>query len=448
MQLGTETPGAAHAGATQAPRATAQDRRQWQERFEAFRARGLSIDMTRGKPCAEQLALSDALLDLPGRGDFLSEDGGDARNYYGGPLGLPEARRLFATMLDATPEQVAVGNNSSLALMHDMLAFAVLHGVPGGMLPWSRETDRFLCPAPGYDRHFALCEAFGIEMVPVAMTGRGPDMDAVEALVRDPRVKGMWCVPLYSNPTGETYAPDVVGRLARMRTGAPDFRLFWDKAYAVHHLTEHADSVPSILALSAQAGHADRPLVFGSTSKITFAGAGLGLLAASRANLDWYGAHAGVRSIGPDKLNQLRHVRLQAFAHFQLVVQPEHDRRVDAELLTRALQFLCASRREAVTGSRACMRSDAETAICRSREINVHASGGVLREHRTDCRFIIRMCEHCQQHRCGLGRRTGARDQQRRADERDTQSTHEVFHFVQALRSATVIRCSSRLYPW
>ncbi|RCW69397.1 aminotransferase class I/II-fold pyridoxal phosphate-dependent enzyme [Pseudorhodoferax soli] len=310
MRLSTETPGAGLAGATQAPRATAQDRRQWQERFEAFRARGLSIDMTRGKPCAEQLALSDALLDLPGRGDFLTEDGGDARNYYGGPLGLPEARRLFCTMLDATPEQVAVGNNSSLALMHDMLAFAVLHGVPGGAQPWSRETDRFLCPVPGYDRHFALCEAFGLEMVPVPMTGRGPDMDAVEALARDPRVKGMWCVPLYSNPTGETYAPDVVERLARMQTGAPDFRLFWDKAYAVHHLTEQAEGVPSILALSAQAGHADRPLVFGSTSKITFAGAGLGLLAASRANLDWYAGHAGVRSIGPDKLNQLRHVRL------------------------------------------------------------------------------------------------------------------------------------------
>ena len=310
MRLSTEIPGAGPAGAMQAPRATAEDRRQWQARFDAFRARGLSIDMTRGKPCAEQLALSNALLDLPGRGDFLTEDGGDARNYYGGPLGLPEARRLFATMLDATPEQVAVGNNASLALMHDMLAFAVLHGVPGGVLPWSRESDRFLCPAPGYDRHFALCEAFGIEMLPVPMTGRGPDMDVVEALVEDPRVKGMWCVPMYSNPTGETYAPDVVGRLARMRTAAPDFRLFWDKAYAVHHLVDHADSVPNILALCAQAGHEDRALVFGSTSKITFAGAGLGLMAASSANLDWYARHAGIRSIGPDKLNQLRHVRL------------------------------------------------------------------------------------------------------------------------------------------
>ena len=310
MRLSTEIPGVGPAEAVQAPAATAEDRRQWQERFDAFRARGLSIDMTRGKPCAEQLALSNALLDLPGRGDFLTEDGGDARNYYGGPLGLPEARHLFATMLDAPPEHVAVGNNASLALMHDMLAFAVLHGVPGGVLPWSRESDQFLCPAPGYDRHFALCEAFGIEMLAVPMTGRGPDMDVVEALVEDPRVKGMWCVPMYSNPTGETYAPDVVGRLARMRTAAPDFRLFWDKAYAVHHLVDHADSVPNILALCAQAGHADRALVFGSTSKITFAGAGLGLMAASSANLDWYARHAGIRSIGPDKLNQLRHVRL------------------------------------------------------------------------------------------------------------------------------------------
>ncbi|MBH2008569.1 MAG: aminotransferase class I/II-fold pyridoxal phosphate-dependent enzyme [Xanthomonadaceae bacterium] len=298
------------AHASPAPRPTGDERRQWRERFQAFQVRGLAIDMTRGKPCAQQLALSDALLALPGVGGHRSAEGGDARNYYGGPLGLPEARHLFAAMLDATPEQVAVANNSSLALMHDVIAYALLHGVPGGAQPWGAQPARFLCPVPGYDRHFALCEAYGIEMVTVPMTGQGPDMDAVEDLVRDPRVKGMWCVPLYSNPTGETYAADVVERLARMQTAAPDFRLFWDKAYAVHHLTEREEGVPSLLALCAQAGHADRALVFGSTSKITFAGAGLGMLAASRTNLDWYARHAGVRSIGPDKLNQLRHVRL------------------------------------------------------------------------------------------------------------------------------------------
>ncbi len=290
---------------------TTEDRQRWQARFDAFQARGLRIDMTRGKPCAEQVALSDALLALPGIGGHLTLEGGDARNYYGSPLGLLEARTLFATMLDAPPEQVAVANNSSLSLMHDMIVYALLHGVPGGTAPWRAQPAKFLCPVPGYDRHFAICEALGIEMVAVPMTGRGPDMDAVEALVRDPQVKGMWCVPVYSNPTGETCAPEVVARLARMATGAPDFRLFWDNAYAVHHLTdEEEEAVPSILALSAQAGHPERALVFGSTSKITFAGGGLGLMAASPANLAWYARHAGVRTIGPDKLNQLRHVRL------------------------------------------------------------------------------------------------------------------------------------------
>ncbi|RCW65138.1 aminotransferase class I/II-fold pyridoxal phosphate-dependent enzyme [Pseudorhodoferax soli] len=298
------------ARAASAPAAAAGERLQWEARYRAFQSRDVSIDMTRGKPCAQQLSLSDALLGLPGRGGYVGEDGGDARNYYGGPLGLPEARRLFATMLGAPAEQVAVANNSSLALMHDMLAFALLHGVPGGTQPWTDETDRFLCPVPGYDRHFALCEAYDLEMLLVPMTGSGPDMAVVEELVRDPRVKGMWCVPVYSNPTGETYSEEVVQRLARMRTAAPDFRLFWDNAYAVHHLTDREEGVPSILALSEQAGHGDRPLVFGSTSKITFAGAGLGMVAASRTNLEWYARHAGVRSIGPDKLNQLRHVHL------------------------------------------------------------------------------------------------------------------------------------------
>lgn len=305
------TAGAAPAGLAPPSRAwTPDERLRWQARFDAFKARGLRIDMTRGKPCTEQVALSDAMLDWPGVGGHRTQEGGDARNYYGSPLGLLEARTLFAPMLDAPPEQVAVANNSSLALMHDTLVYALLHGVPSGAAPWHGQGPRFLCPVPGYDRHFAICEAYGIEMVPVPLTGRGPDMDAVEALVRDPRVKGMWCVPVYSNPTGETYAPEVVERLARMATGAPDFRIFWDNAYTVHHLTDAEESVPGILALCAQAGHADRPLVFGSTSKITFAGGGLGLLAASPANLAWYARHAAVRSIGPDKLNQLRHVRL------------------------------------------------------------------------------------------------------------------------------------------
>ena len=280
-----------------------------QARYDALQARGLKIDMTRGKPCEAQVALSDGLLELPGAGGGVTAEGVDARNYYGGPTGLREARELFAAMLGADPDEVAVANNSSLALMHDAIVFALLHGLSESQLPWKAGPARFICPSPGYDRHFAICEAYGIEMLPVAMTGSGPEMDQVEVLVRDPAVKGMWCVPQYSNPTGETYSDAVIERLATMKTAAPDFRLFWDNAYAVHHLTHDEAGIPSIIRMCEQAGHPDRPFVFASTSKITFAGGGLGLFASSRRNIGWYVRHAGIRSIGPDKLNQLRHVR-------------------------------------------------------------------------------------------------------------------------------------------
>ena len=277
--------------------------------FEAFRALGLRLDMTRGKPSAAQLDLAEAMLGNLGPQDVFTAAGEDARN-YGGLQGLPEVRALFASLLGAPPEQVVVGENSSLALMHECLAWAMLHGVPGSTQPWSRESaPAFLCPSPGYDRHFALCAAFGIRMIPVPMTGEGPDMDVVEAHMRDPAVKGMWCVPLYSNPTGEVYSPETVRRLAQMRTGAPDFRLFWDNAYAVHHLTPDPAVLEEILPASAQAGHDDRAFVFASTSKITFAGAGLAFFAGSPANVGWFLEMAGRRTIGPDKLNQLRHLR-------------------------------------------------------------------------------------------------------------------------------------------
>lgn len=277
--------------------------------YEALRARHLRIDLTRGKPGPEQLDLSSALLTLPGNGDYTLENGGDSRN-YGGVQGLPEARELFAPMLGASPDCVVVANNSSLAVMHDCIVYALLKGMPDSPRPWSAEDPvRFLCPSPGYDRHFAICESYGIDMIPVALTGQGPDMDRVESLVRDPAVRGMWCVPKYSNPTGEIYSDETIERLARMETAAPDFRLFWDNAYSVHHLTDREIEIANILERCAAAGHAERPLVFGSTSKITFAGGGVGLLAASSRNIAWYLEHGGVRSIGPDKLNQLRHVR-------------------------------------------------------------------------------------------------------------------------------------------
>jgi aspartate/methionine/tyrosine aminotransferase len=282
-------------------------RRKVRGEYDAFRARGLKLDMTRGKPAPDQLDLANDLLTLPGNGDYLSEAGDDARN-YGVLQGLPEARALFSPMLGAPPGQIFVADNSSLAVMHDSIVWALLKGVPGSVEPWGK-APAFICPVPGYDRHFALCEEYGIRMLPVPLTGHGPDMDAVEALASDPTVKGMWCVPKYSNPSGEVYSDETVRRLAAMHTGAPDFRLFWDNAYAVHHLTERRHGIANILEACEMAGKPDRAFVFGSTSKITLAGAGLAFFASSPANLAWYLARAFKRTIGSDKLNQLRHVR-------------------------------------------------------------------------------------------------------------------------------------------
>ena len=277
--------------------------------YAALKGRGLKLDMTRGKPSPEQLDLAEAMLALPGNRDTTAEDGTDARN-YGNLQGLPETRALFAPVLGAPADQVVIANNSSLALMHDVLVYALLKGVPGGKGPWSKEEPiAFLCPVPGYDRHFTLCEGFGIRMIPVEMTGEGPDMDAVEAAVADPAVKGIWCVPQYSNPSGETYSAETVRRLAAMKTAAHDFRLLWDNAYVVHHLSDARPTLPNILDACIDAGNPDRAIVFASTSKVTIAGAGLAMLASSPGNIRWYLAQAGRRSIGPDKLNQLRHVR-------------------------------------------------------------------------------------------------------------------------------------------
>jgi DNA-binding transcriptional MocR family regulator len=277
--------------------------------YAAFQARKLKLDMTRGKPSPEQLDLATGMLALPGNRDHESEDGQDVRN-YGGLQGLLEMRRLFGALLDAPADQVVIGENSSLAIMHDCIVWALLKGVPGGTAPWSKaDAPAFICPVPGYDRHFALCEEFGIRMLPVAMGPDGPDMDAVEALAADPAVKGMWCVPKYSNPTGDVYSDATCRRLASMKTGAPDFRLFWDNAYAVHHLTDEKAVIADILALCAEAGCPDRPFLFASTSKVTLAGSGLAVFAGSPANVRWYLARVGKRTVGPDKLNQLRHIR-------------------------------------------------------------------------------------------------------------------------------------------
>lgn len=276
--------------------------------YAALADQGLSLDLTRGKPSARQLDLSGDLLALPGE-RFTAADGTDLRN-YGGPRGLPELRAIFGELLGVPPAQLLAAGNSSLELMHDALVHAMLGVLPGGERRWAdEERVAFLCPVPGYDRHFALCQRFGIEMIPVPMTADGPDMDVVErAVADDPGVRGIWCVPKYSNPTGAVYGDDVVRRLAAMTTAAPDFRVFWDNAYAVHHLTDDEETVADILAACSEAGHPDRAFVFGSTSKITFAGAGVAFFGSSPANVDWLVGYTAKRTIGPDKINQLRHV--------------------------------------------------------------------------------------------------------------------------------------------
>jgi len=282
----------------------------WERAHAALCAQPLKLSMARGVPSAEQVSLSDALLSLPGSNDFHAEDGTDCRNYMG-LQGLPEARCLFAFMLGVPPDQVIVNGNSSLATMYDCLSHAFRAGVPGGNGPWHAVPSgvAFLCPVPGYDRHFAMCEAFGIRLIQVPLLDHGPDMEAVRAHVQDPSVRGMWCMPKYSNPTGAVYAESVIEALAAMPTAAPDFRLFWDNAYGLHHLGEEDVQIANIAELCNAHGHADRPLVFASTSKITFAGAGVALFGASPENIRWWLRHAMVRSVGPDKINQLRHVR-------------------------------------------------------------------------------------------------------------------------------------------
>ncbi len=281
-----------------------------QRNYAELQAKNLSLDLTRGKPSPAQLDLANALLSLPGDDDFRDRDGTDTRN-YGGLNGLTELREIFGELLGIPVQNLIAGDNSSLAMMHDCIVFSLLHGGEDSQRPWVQEpVVKFLCPSPGYDRHFAITESFGIEMIPVPMREEGPDVDLIEELVAaDPAIKGMWCVPVYSNPTGTTYSAEIVRRLVQMPTAAPDFRLMWDNAYAVHTLTDDFIEQVDVLGLAEAAGNPNRPLVFASTSKITFAGAGVCFLGASKRNLAWYVLHAGKKSIGPDKVNQLRHLR-------------------------------------------------------------------------------------------------------------------------------------------
>jgi DNA-binding transcriptional MocR family regulator len=279
------------------------------ERYQAFRSRNLKIDMTRGKPSPEQLDLSAGMLSCVDGEHFRAADGTDCRN-YGGLDGIPEAKALFAEFLEVEPDEIIIGGNSSLQMMYDTILRAMVVGVADSDVPWGKlHTAKFLCPCPGYDRHFSICEHLGLEMIPIEMQAQGPDMDAVEKLAaEDEHVKGMWCLPKYSNPTGVTFSDDVVERLANMEVVAKDFRLFWDNAYTVHHLTDMPDRLGNILTACKHAGNPDRVLIFGSTSKVSFAGAGLAMMGGSKKNIEFAKKQLFYQTIGPDKLNQLRHV--------------------------------------------------------------------------------------------------------------------------------------------
>jgi len=309
-----------------------------QAHFESLKAGGLKLNMARGKPGKEQLDLVSGILTvLQNPDDCISDDGIDTRN-YGELTGIPEAKVYFADLLGCKPEECFVGGNSSLTLMYDTVSKAYTHGLLHSEKPWAKlDKVKFLCPCPGYDRHFKVTETFGAEMINVPMTPNGPDMDLVEELIRDPEVKGMWCVPKYSNPDGIIYSAETVRRIAAMKPAAPDFLLMWDNAYCVHEFD--GDFVPfeDILTLCREAGNPDMVFEYASTSKITLPGAGVSVMAASEANQKYMEKLMGFQMISADKVNQLRHVRYLKDKEHTLELMKRH-----AEIMRP--KFLCVLR--------------------------------------------------------------------------------------------------------
>ncbi|MDD5953249.1 MAG: aminotransferase class I/II-fold pyridoxal phosphate-dependent enzyme [Oscillospiraceae bacterium] len=287
-----------------------------EEQYREFQALDLNLNMARGKPSTDQLDLSLEMLDgLNSESCFFSSTGDDCRN-YGLVDGLPEMRAFFGELLDVPAENVIVGGNSSLNMMFDAISCAYISGFDG-CAPWGKqEKVKFLCPVPGYDRHFAICEYFGIEMIPVPLTETGPDMDMVEKLVsEDESIKGIWCVPKYSNPSGVTYSDETVRRFAALRPAAPDFKIFWDNAYCIHELTDTPEVLLNLFEECKKQGSENMVITFCSTSKITFPGSGVAAMASGEKTLATYRRHLSYQTIGPDKINQLRHIRF--FKHVE-----------------------------------------------------------------------------------------------------------------------------------
>lgn len=277
-------------------------------KYEELKSKNLKLDLTRGKPSAEQLDFATPLLSLPGE-NYRAADGTDCRN-YGGLTGIADIRTIWSEVIGVPADNLYAGDASSLNIMFDLISWSYIFGNNDSERPWKDEEKvKWICPVPGYDRHFTITEHLGFEMITVPMTDEGPDMDAVRELAADPQVKGMWTVPVFGNPTGITFSEATCRALAEMETGAPDFRIVWDNAYAVHTLTDEFPVVYNVLDFAKEAGNPNRFWFMSSTSKITQAGAGVSFFASSKENLDWYASHANVRGIGPNKINQLAHAQ-------------------------------------------------------------------------------------------------------------------------------------------
>lgn len=304
--------------------------------YEAVKAKGLKLDMSRGKPGKLQLDLSNDMLKVLSDREDCFDDALDVCN-YGNLCGIPSARKLFAELLDVRPSEVIVGGSASLQLMYNLISTAFSHGLLHSPEPWSRRGKvRFLCPAPGYDRHFRITEFFGMELIPIAMTEEGPDMDAVLQWIKDPSVLGIWCVPKYSNPDGIIYSDRVIHALASMKPAAPDFAIMWDNAYCIHEFDGDFVPFPDILKLCAEYGNADMVYEFASTSKVTFPGAGISCMCASEANIAYFQKTLGVQIISFDKVNQLRHVRFLKDKETTLALMKKH-----AEILKPRFAAVC-----------------------------------------------------------------------------------------------------------